>query len=415
MSEVPKKPARWSFRIVGLLIGLLLAFVFAEAILAFLPPPPKLRSMRLLTCSDRNSEAYFCYDSNPNGEFQKLPDMSEGYWSFSENASPHDRLPDRFMAKEADETPFCVPVHASLVGGFTLRDWKYEPEIPPGKVRIALLGDSFVFGQGVPLDKLMSRQLNAELGEEYQVLNAGVLGAGTHVELEILDALRHETQFQSVVAVFIPNDVDLSPELWEQQDFINDFINVRESAWKKSGRWYAGHSRVLELVGSAIDMRIIESQTRNWYRDMYDPAKNKLMLDQLADDFKRLAEKPYPVALVICPLIESLSNYPFTDIHKQVAGMATEAGLPVLDITPELAKYPTVELQVHPSDHHPNGKAQKIIAEAIAKWLKSDQPEILNPPPALPILPKPEPKEVDVPEGFTPLPEGLSLPEPVEQ
>ncbi len=98
----------------------------------------------------------------------------------------------------------------------------------------------------------------------------------------------------------------------------------------------------------------------------------------MADDFEQLAGKPYPVALVIYPLIESLEDYPFTSIHQQVRELARAAGLPVLDVLPRLADYPTEALQVHSSDHHPNGQAAQVAADAIAAWLKSDLPDYLQ-------------------------------------
>ncbi len=379
-SRLPKR-RRWMFRLVAVGCGLLLALGVTELVLRLTYEPQRLRSMRMLRNNEKPNEFYYCYDTNPNGEFQDLPDMSQGYWSLVENQSPQNNWPqDRYMAKDAEETPYCVHVELAQVGDAPYRDWHYEREIPPGKTRIVLAGDSFVFGQGVPIENTMSRELNSELGQGYQVVNAGLIGLDTHRELERLKNLRQEIDFQAAVVVFIPNDIELTAELAQQQAYINDFINIREGVWRRRGRWYSGHLALFELVGSYLDMRSIENETRQWYLDMYDPAKNQKILDKLGEDIKQLGRQPYPVAFVIFPLVESLEDYPFDSIHQQVAKMAREAGLPVLDVLPQLAKHPTVELQVHPSDHHPNGKALAIAAEAIAVWLKTSQPQILKPP-----------------------------------
>lgn len=52
------------------------------------------------------------------------------------------------------------------------------PELKSEKKRIILVGDSMVFGHGVDNDKTIDRQLEALLGPEYEVVNAGVAGYG---------------------------------------------------------------------------------------------------------------------------------------------------------------------------------------------------------------------------------------------
>ncbi len=263
------------FRLFALGLGVLLALIVSEVALHFYEPP-RLRSMRLLT-NDHTNDVYHCYSSNPNGEFEELPHMSLGFWSLRDDISPLERFShNRYMVKDAHETPWAVRVQRTRIGPVDFRDWKYEKTIPPGMTRIVLAGDSFVFGQGVPLELTMSRKLNEQLGKDVQVVNGGVPGLNTHHEVQCLDVIREELDFDSVVLVFIPNDISLNSELMKQQEFINDFINVRDGAWQRSGRrWYAGHFALFELVGSYVDMRMIERDTRQWYLNMYDPRTTK--------------------------------------------------------------------------------------------------------------------------------------------
>ncbi|HEX7878274.1 MAG TPA: SGNH/GDSL hydrolase family protein, partial [Candidatus Eisenbacteria bacterium] len=97
--------------------------------------------------------------------------------------------------------------------GFRDRDWTVEK--PPGTVRVALLGDSFVDGLQVPVDstwaRVAERRLNAcrAFGDStVEVMNFGVSGYGTAQELQ---TLRHEVlRFHPDVVVlsFLPgNDV----------------------------------------------------------------------------------------------------------------------------------------------------------------------------------------------------------------
>ena len=73
------------------------------------------------------------------------------------------------------------------------------------------------------------------------------------------------------------------------------------------------------------------------------------------------------------------TEYPLTPVHDHVAAIAQNAGLPVLDLTSAFEGADTESLWVHPTDHHPNGKAHSIAAGAIVEWLKRDVPGFLSP------------------------------------
>jgi len=54
-----------------------------------------------------------------------------------------------------------------------MRDLERAPEPAPGVLRVALVGDSFVFGEGVPLEKALPARLQADLGAKFEILNLG--------------------------------------------------------------------------------------------------------------------------------------------------------------------------------------------------------------------------------------------------
>jgi len=144
---------------------------------------------------------------------------------------------------------------------------------------------------------------------------------------------------------------------------------------------YSGGPRVLHLAGSLFEMRRITRATVQWYLDSYDPTVNGDGLRQLEEDFRALADLPdCRVAVVLYPLMFGLeTDYPLAPIHARVAHMARNAGLPVLDLAPAFCGASTRSLQVHPADHHPNGRAHGIAAGAIVEWLRGDLPSFLSP------------------------------------
>lgn len=67
-----------------------------------------------------------------------------------------------------------------------MRGEEYPLEKTPGKKRIAVFGDSFVFGWGVENNETFSALLENEKLKDAEVLNFGVSGYGAHQELERL-------------------------------------------------------------------------------------------------------------------------------------------------------------------------------------------------------------------------------------
>src|SRR5258706_9667952 len=84
---------------------------------------------------------------------------------------------------ETDAAGKTVRVSISAAG---FRDREWTKEKPKGTTRIAVLGDSFVFGSGVDADARMTNLLEARLGGPTEVLNFGVPGYGTDQEWLLL-------------------------------------------------------------------------------------------------------------------------------------------------------------------------------------------------------------------------------------
>ena len=82
---------------------------------------------------------------------------------------------------------------------------------PSDRARIALLGDSFLVGQGVPEEALLSRRLERALGargQESEVYNLSAADYGTGQQLLLFDSVRERLAPDHVVLALYPgNDV----------------------------------------------------------------------------------------------------------------------------------------------------------------------------------------------------------------
>jgi len=341
--------------------------------------PERIRTKRLLiNATTKPMVSYACYSSNPNGELRELPDTSQGKWVLLNNMMqiaevPLDRLP---------ETPWCVEYRMSQLG---IRDREYNVTPPTGVLRIPVFGDSFVLGEGVPIEKTLTNQTLQILGPtKFELMNMGSSGWNTHRELQSLEAAVPHFHAKRAIVVFTANDVEITPELESRQGYINDLINIRDEHLDKHQEkaWYNGPSRLVRFVGSSLEMRLIGNETIQWYKDMYDERYNQANLMRFTSYLHRMgARTDCKIAFVLYPLMEGLEGeYPLAEVHAKVAQMAKTAGMPVLDLAPAFKGQRTKDLWVHDSDHHPNGKGQAIAAKALAEWLRS-LPGFLDPPP----------------------------------
>ncbi len=360
--------ARYFPRVAALLVGAIVAIGAAEIGVRVTGwQPAARRSKRSLLDRTPNRRVWYdCYASNPHGEFRALPDVTVGSWLLVDNLLPPAPVP----FEKLSETPWCVEYELSSQN---LRDVERAADVAPGVLRIALVGDSFVFGEGVPIEKALPAKLQQELGPSFEIPNLGWPGDDTKHELERLAAAIPALHLRRAVVVFIANDVPMSPELQKEQDYIQDLVQYRDAyEAKKRGSGSILGSRLLYLLGVGFDLRSVTARTIRWYRDLYDPARNAAGLRDLQASIGKLGKLPgCRVVLALYPLLEGFEKeYPLQSVHDSVAATARAAGLDVIDLAPAFAGRATEPLWVHPADHHPNGGAHAIAARALFEGLR---------------------------------------------
>jgi hypothetical protein len=352
--------------VVGVVAALLLAEVAFRATGIGLPAVTKCRLRREDFAP--GELVYGCYPTNPNDEFQPAPDVSRGTWRLMKLLVPPVELPLTDLAK----TPWVVEYRRD---GPDVRGPAAAESPAAGVVRFAGMGDSFAMGEGVPLERTLFAQVAKELGPGYEFLNAGVSGFNTDGEIRELEFVAPHYHCTRAIVVYCLNDVALSPAIEARMKDAYDLVNLRGAMLENDDRpWYRRAFRTAEFFAAAGEVRQIARDTVAGYLDAYDPSKNGPNLAALEAQFRRLATWPgCRVGLVIYPMMYELDGpYPLAPCHDEVARRAKAAGLPVLDLAPVFAGRKTAPLQVHPIDHHPNGRAHEIAAKAVAPWILAE-------------------------------------------
>ena len=358
-------------------MGLLVGLAAVELTMRAAGVEPTRRFAKRYLLDNRSSPAvpYHCYPSNPSGELRRLPvDVGEG-WELFDSHVQKCELP----LTRLGETPWCMDYRISSQG---LRDRVYGPRPPSGIQRVVCVGDSFVFGVGVPPELTMVHGLEQQLSLPVEVVNAGRPGMNFDKEMAAVPELLRELGASRLIMVFIANDVSFGAELSRKELEVYDLISIRDAHLSED---YLRHhwlrrSRLFNWISARRQLARIGRETIDWYNRCYDPRYNGDNLRVLQQQFAEIAGLANcRSVLVLYPLLEGLENrYPLDAVHARVSEMAREVGLPVFDLAPSFAGQSTADMWVHPCDHHPNGRAHAIAAAAIAAWLQSNDGELLQ-------------------------------------
>lgn len=245
-----------------------------------------------------------------------------------------------------------------------------EREIPPkqpGRYRLAVVGDSFTWGQGVEAPERFSSVVEGLLGSSYEVFNFGRPGNNLPEHLEVLEQA-----------------VSISPDFVLLQIYINDFETgsmkrpqPRPLLPLQTDRRYRRRfvtydlltkqwARVQELAG------LVESYPAYMQRNLGDPnAPNAIETMATLRRFAGAARAAgVKAGIVVFPAYDAMeargAHYPFGFLHERIKTMCADEMLPCLDLLPVFSQVEDPRtLWVSPFDAHPSAATHRRAAEEI--------------------------------------------------
>lgn len=208
---------------------------------------------------------------------------------------------------------------------------EYSLEKPAGVYRIALIGDSFVFGFGVNDDEVVSHVIETQMnsralsGRRYEVLNFGVSGFGQAEELVTYREKVNAYNPDAVVLFYFDNDIGNSKVsgLFELDD--NGIlvrtgksylpgVKIRERMYSIAPiRWLFEYSQAWNLIrnrlSSLVQKSLLKKQGLKSFSDTDESASEltKSLLQVFAKEIQ--SNNAYPVLFLI-PHKNLKSNFP---------------------------------------------------------------------------------------------------------
>lgn len=294
-----------------------------------------------------------------------------------------------------------VALLLGVAGGFLLLEagvrWRFEPpppgppilrnddgfrdrdhpiENPEGLVRLAFIGDSYTFGQGVPLEQRFGERTAAALDEEWtevrvDSLNFGRPGANVADVLRIYEGGVRHYRPEIVVYSFVLNDFS-NPVLDAAFRQERDRILADHRARFPGLRTLAGRSRAAAVFDRLLfdSLSGIEEAQLEFLRGLYrtgpDRSRAQARIQRLT---RLLARDPEFAVVVFMPYFlpdEAELDF-YVEAREIVREAADRRGVAFLEVLPLLADRPFHEWWVSAADHHPNGAAHERIAVAVTR------------------------------------------------
>jgi hypothetical protein len=211
--------------------------------------------------------------------------------------------------------------------------------IPPRG--LVLIGDSFVWGQGVGETETLGVRLEQRLrtaggtsgagtvGTGPPVYSLGAVGGGLTTYLATLSALPAGKTVDRIALVYYVNDMPPAPRLVDS--FRSQMIALGVGA------------PTLRIVGDLAG-RALTPTLDDYYAKLvadYDAGEPTFdarwrALSRQIEEFRALAAQRSRNAplFVILPLMVDFAGYPLTDAHQRLGALATQLGFDVVDLLP---------------------------------------------------------------------------------
>lgn len=261
-----------------------------------------------------------------------------------------------------------------LLNEHGFRERSYATPKPPGKYRIAVIGDSFTFGNGLDPRERYTNVLDTWLPDQYEVLNFGIPGNNTPHHLDTLRARVLPAQPDFVLLQWFVNDIEGNDLSGRPRTLplvpvpgLHRWLNANSAIYTVANMRWAELQIAMGMAPSYADYLKARAEDAN----SMDARRESRLLHEIIDTAQRAGVK-IAILLFPDPGQDLGPEYPFAFLHERVLGVCRQEAVPCIDLRGDLAIVKDRRaLWVSPFDHHPSAKANEIAALKILDRLQN--------------------------------------------
>lgn len=261
-------------------------------------------------------------------------------------------------------------VHTNELG---FRERSFSITKPARTYRIAVLGDSFTFGNGLAANDRYTDRLQASLPAGYEVLNFGAPGANTPQHLDTLRSRVLPADPDFVLLQWFVNDIEgnsvegrpvIRPLM--PSPAVHNWLQARSALYTVANmRW--GEVQVASgMAGSYADYL----KARTGDPQSVEARRDAEALTKIINEV-RSQGRAIGIVLFPDPGPDLGEGYPFAFLHDHVMSVCRQTHVPCLDLRKDFAAVSDRRsLWVSPFDHHPSARANEIAAVKIREFFQ---------------------------------------------
>lgn len=261
---------------------------------------------------------------------------------------------------------------AVVINEHRFRERPFTAKVP-GAYRIAVVGDSFTFGNGINADERFSALVQRALPAQFEVLNFGMPGNNTAEHAGLIAGQLAAVAPDFILWQWFVNDVEFDatsrPKLQALVPFpsLQDWFLSKSAAYTLANAWWTRHQVFGQTAASYASF--IQSRYR-------DPQSEAVRRDREAMRAVVAAARSIhaPIGMVLFPDAgyELGAGYPFEFLHERVLEFCDEQHMTCADLRPAFAEVKNrTTLWADALDPHPSPSANAIAAIRIVKTFET--------------------------------------------
>jgi len=289
-------------------------------------------------------------------DFQRINSfVTIGYTDFLQPAE--DQYVWYEIKPNLDELFKFHPIHTNSQG---LRDKEYAFEKPKNTFRVAVIGDSFTFGDGVGDEEIYHALAEKHLNEKsdslhVEFINFGVAGYDLLNYYGVIKAKAMAYNPDLILIGFCGNNDDdlVDPAQWNQP-----FSGYKHQEYS----WFIRNFLLVRSVGNLIgSRRRLNGEKTGRQREQKIAWLNKAF--GMLGDLQQESDVPFLVFYL------SMKDAA-AEKAERVADLCQREGFAFLDSSPMVDTIGDIRAYwVHSTDHHPNQAMHEIYGELIGYWV----------------------------------------------
>lgn len=244
------------------------------------------------------------------------------------------------------------------------RDVEPPPAAADGTRRIAVIGDSYAFGWGIPdisdrVGERLARRLTDQTGETWRSINASEGDRNTLTEFPFME---YVLQFHPdvLILLYVFNDIDYLRRVTPRGTLTDPGSML--------GRLHP--LRLLFLNSYLVQEIYIRLRHLPFFagQGVEDPYRDPELVTKHVADVERLMgeARAGPIALLVPFDIAPATDPDLRERYDHFVCRLLGAGLPAVSVRDAFLGHDLGQLTVNPFDTHPNGLANQLLADQLA-------------------------------------------------